>query len=151
MLDEALADFKQASNLNEDDAEAYAAAGMIQVELGHYSSAMVSLNKAISIDESLAFAYWDRAMVHEEQGDIEAALADYETFLRLYDEKDELQEFAEESVEYLEGLLTPTPTPTPSIPSSLTVEGRSCITWEEARRHVGEYTCVYGIVMCTTT
>lgn len=48
----------------------------------------------------------------------------------------------------------PTPNPTPfstksQLPPVVYIEERRCITWEEANTHIGEYTCVYGIVTHT--
>ena len=76
-LDEALADFEAAIDLEPDYAEAYANRGRIHLDREDYDRAIEDLDRAIELAESLTEAYGNRGLAYQYLGDDKQALADF--------------------------------------------------------------------------
>ncbi len=81
---EAQSDYDRALKIKPDNEHALINRGASYVFQGEYDSAMESLNKAIEVgSEQLYAAYYNRAVVHEIQGDLWAAYQDLQKSLEL--------------------------------------------------------------------
>ncbi|MCI0393791.1 MAG: tetratricopeptide repeat protein, partial [Chloroflexi bacterium] len=83
---EAIADFNQAIELDEQDAGALARRGETHRLMGNYEAALADLNQAIELDEKNAWAIISRGGIYSLMENHEAALADLDRAIEL-DEK----------------------------------------------------------------
>jgi tetratricopeptide (TPR) repeat protein len=84
----ALQDFSQAIHTNPQSSLAWYVQGHALTDLGRYSEAIASYDRAIQLNKdwgksSLANAYLDQGVTHEKQGNKQAALQDYNQAVRL--------------------------------------------------------------------
>ena len=56
---------------------------MCQLHLGDQTAALADYDRALAINPEYALAIWDKALIHSEQEDYEAALSGLEEVLRL--------------------------------------------------------------------
>ncbi len=67
-----------------DDARCFYTLGNIQIQLKDYGTALVNLNKSISLDPSLKEAYFSRYIANKETRNFQFALADINRFLQFH-------------------------------------------------------------------
>jgi tetratricopeptide (TPR) repeat protein len=80
----ALADFESAARLQPGMGESYVNRGAALILLGDYSGAIQSINQGIELGSADAHeAYFNRAIAHEQAGDLRAAYTDYRQALAL--------------------------------------------------------------------
>ncbi|HTT98071.1 MAG TPA: tetratricopeptide repeat protein [Rhizomicrobium sp.] len=80
--DRALGDIDSGIAIAPDLADAFVDRGAVSIALGHYAEALEDLNKGIALGPHRPqVAYYDRAIVFEQQGDIRAAYNDYKKAL----------------------------------------------------------------------
>jgi tetratricopeptide (TPR) repeat protein len=82
--DRALADIDNGIAIAPDLADAFVDRGAVSIALGHFPQALEDLNRGISLGPHRPqIAYYDRAIVYEQQGDIRAAYNDYKKALEI--------------------------------------------------------------------
>lgn len=69
--------FRKAIQKDPYNAIAWSHLSLVQRKNQSYEAALESSNKAINLYPTLSTAYFDRALIHKELGDLEAALSDY--------------------------------------------------------------------------
>jgi len=80
--DRALADIDSGIAIAPDLADAFVDRGAVSIALGRYPQALEDLNRGISLGPHRPqIAYYDRAIIYEQQGDIRAAYNDYKRAL----------------------------------------------------------------------
>jgi tetratricopeptide (TPR) repeat protein len=67
-----------------DDARCFYSLGTIQLQLKDYGTALVNLNKSISLDPALKEAYFSRYIANKETRNFQFALADINRFLQFH-------------------------------------------------------------------
>ena len=82
-IDDALADFTRATEINPGDAAAWAGRAEAEKILRRYGDAALHFTRALEIDGSFAAAYLGRANVHAARTDSEAAALDRAEALRI--------------------------------------------------------------------
>lgn len=63
-------------------AQAYERRGWVNLRLNHYSDALYDFNKAISIDDTIAYAYYGKAFIARAEGNLEQAIENFELTLK---------------------------------------------------------------------
>jgi tetratricopeptide (TPR) repeat protein len=86
--DEALADFGQATLRDVNNANLYYNAGVLLKKMGEEQSALVNLSKAITLNPKLSQAYYERADLYKNEGQITKAIEDFQEFLNLATDAD---------------------------------------------------------------
>lgn len=82
--EQALADINSGISIAPELGDAYVDRGAVSIALGQYDSALEDLNKGIALGPHRPqVAYYDRAIVHEQRGDIRAAYFDYKKALEI--------------------------------------------------------------------
>jgi tetratricopeptide (TPR) repeat protein len=80
--DRALADIDSGIAIAPDLADAFVDRGAVSIALGRYPQALEDLNRGIALGPHRPqVAYYDRAIIYEQQGDIRAAYNDYKRAL----------------------------------------------------------------------
>ncbi len=82
-LPKAAAYFRKAIQLDPNNAMAWYNLSILQHNNQFPEAALESINKAIALRPTLSIAYFDRAALYQELGDLEAAIADYSSILLL--------------------------------------------------------------------
>ena len=80
-LVQAAAYFRKAIQLDSNNAMAWYNLSITQHKNQFSKAALESINKAIQLQPTLSIAYFDRAILHKELGDLDAAIADYSSLL----------------------------------------------------------------------
>jgi tetratricopeptide (TPR) repeat protein len=76
--DRALADIDAGIEIAPGLGDAFVDRGAVSIALGHYDDALADLNRGIALGPHRPqIAYYDRAIIYEQQGDIRAAYNDY--------------------------------------------------------------------------
>jgi len=76
----ALHDFDDAIRLNPNSGEAFVNRGAALLLAGDYTGAIASIDRGIALETGeIHKAYFNRAIAHEEMGDLRAAYEDYQT------------------------------------------------------------------------
>jgi tetratricopeptide (TPR) repeat protein len=75
-LDEAIADFDRAIELNPDLARSYHLRGLAKEKQGNDAEAIVDFEKAIELDAEYGAAYYSRATLHTKMGNEDLAVED---------------------------------------------------------------------------
>ena len=82
--DEALADYDDAIELDDDLGAAYLNQGAAHIYVRDYNAAISSLDRAIALDSNDLFAaYYNRAIARESTGDVAGAFYDFQKSLEL--------------------------------------------------------------------
>jgi len=82
--EQALADIDAGIAIAPELGDAYVDRGAVSIALGHYDDALADLNKGISLGPHRPqIAYYDRAIIYEQRGDIRAAYYDYKKALEI--------------------------------------------------------------------
>jgi tetratricopeptide (TPR) repeat protein len=82
--DRALADIDSGITIAPDLADAFVDRGAVSIALGQFPQALEDLNKGIALGPHRPqIAYYDRAIIFEQQGDIRAAYNDYKKALEI--------------------------------------------------------------------
>jgi tetratricopeptide (TPR) repeat protein len=82
--EQALADINSGIAIAPDLGDAYVDRGAASIALGQYDNALADLNKGISLGPHRPqIAYYDRAIIYEQRGDIRAAYYDYKKALEI--------------------------------------------------------------------
>jgi len=82
--DRALLDIDSGIAIAPDLGDAYVDRGAVSIALGHYDDALADLNKGIDLGAHRPqVAYYDRAIVFEQKGDIRSAYNDYKKALEI--------------------------------------------------------------------
>jgi tetratricopeptide (TPR) repeat protein len=79
---EALEAFNKTLEKFDKHAQAYERRGWINLKLKNYSDALYDFNKAIKLDESIAFSYYGKALIAENENNLEAAIENYELTIK---------------------------------------------------------------------
>lgn len=79
---EALEAFNKTLEKFDKHAQAYERRGWINLKLKHYSDALYDFNKAIKLDDSIAFSYYGKAFIAENENNLEEAISNYELTLK---------------------------------------------------------------------
>jgi tetratricopeptide (TPR) repeat protein len=80
--DRALADIDAGLAIAPDLGDAYVDRGAVSIALGRYDDALADLNRGIALGPHRPqVAYYDRAIIYEQQGDIRSAYNDYKKAL----------------------------------------------------------------------
>jgi tetratricopeptide (TPR) repeat protein len=103
-LEDALAAFVLAIQLDEEFKEAYYNAGIILYELGNYSEALEYFRAAIALDPTYDMAYYGRALVAMQFGEAETELSAWLSFLENHPESDEFRDYANQRVIALQSI-----------------------------------------------
>lgn len=85
-LQQALADFNKAIELDPSFALAYNNRGIVHRKLGLYDKALADYSRAIRLyptSRAAAFSYFNRALLHERNGKYDLAIADAKTFIKM--------------------------------------------------------------------
>lgn len=82
-LEDAVEAFSKATALEPDFAIAWYNLGQIERSLQNFDKSKVYLNKAIELQSDLTKAYFERAVLHKQMGEQQAALNDYNTIIEL--------------------------------------------------------------------
>lgn len=77
--------FRTAIQEDSSNALAWANLSLTQRKNQSLNTALESINKAINLSPTLSTAYFDRAILHKDLGDLEAALKDYSSAIALED------------------------------------------------------------------
>jgi len=80
--EEAASYFRTAIQLDPNNAIGWYHLGQVQRMYNNEAVALTSINKAIQLRPTLDVAYFERALLHKELGDLEAALTDYSTLIQ---------------------------------------------------------------------
>ena len=79
----ALDDFNNALRLNPDQADAWLNRGVAKITLGQHADALVDIQKGIDLGPSEpAVGFYDRAVAHENLGNVREAYYDYQRALK---------------------------------------------------------------------
>jgi tetratricopeptide (TPR) repeat protein len=82
--EQALADINTGISIAPDLGDAYVDRGAVGIALGRYDDALADLNKGIALGPHRPqVAYYDRAIIYEQQGDIRSAYYDYKKALEI--------------------------------------------------------------------
>ena len=79
--EEAINDFHQVLDRDQDSAEAWTGLGVSSTETKEFSVAAAAFRKALQLDPNYAEAYYWRARMSQAQGEKENAIADFKKFL----------------------------------------------------------------------
>ena len=79
----ALQNFRQALDLNRNDAEAMNWLGVTYRYLGEYEASIIHIGMAMRLDESYSLPYLSRGITYEQMGESEASAADYYRYAML--------------------------------------------------------------------
>lgn len=82
-LDLAQADFERAFALGHRECAAFSAAASVYMQLKDYPRALALFAKALELDPTYAFAYYNRSRAFHEIGEYESGIADLERCLAL--------------------------------------------------------------------
>jgi tetratricopeptide (TPR) repeat protein/beta-lactamase regulating signal transducer with metallopeptidase domain len=82
-IEDAIADFEKAIDLDPGNAVAYIARGSAYYELDQLDNAISDYNKAIEINPDFAVAYQNRGSVHYRLGRFDNAIADYDKAIEI--------------------------------------------------------------------
>ena len=82
-LEQAIADYSKAIELNPDDVLAYNNRGIAYTDLGDYERAITDYYKAVELDPNYALAYYKRGNAYVDIGELEHAIADFEWYLEI--------------------------------------------------------------------
>ena len=82
-LDEAIAAFSRAVQIDPKSSQAYNSRGLAKVMKGQIDEAMPDLDKAVALDPAVAKARFNRGFAYYRKGDLDKALADYSEAIRL--------------------------------------------------------------------
>lgn len=75
--DEALNDYSEAININENNPNVYMYRGFLYYQTNEYEQALNDFNRVIEIDPENPFAYYNRGMVHLKQQNEDSACEDF--------------------------------------------------------------------------
>jgi tetratricopeptide (TPR) repeat protein len=82
--EQALSDINAGISIAPELGDAYVDRGAVSIALGHYDDALADLNKGIALGPHRPqVAYYDRAIIYEQRGDIRAAYFDYKKALEI--------------------------------------------------------------------
>ena len=82
--DQALADINSGISIAPELGDAYVDRGAVSIALGKYDDALSDLNKGIALGPHRPqVAYYDRAIIYEQRGDIRSAYYDYKKALEI--------------------------------------------------------------------
>jgi tetratricopeptide (TPR) repeat protein len=82
--DEAIQDINEGIALAPELGDAYVDRGAAALAMGRYDDALADMNKGIALNPHRPqIAYYDRAIIHEHNGDIRAAYDDYKKALEI--------------------------------------------------------------------
>ena len=79
---EALDAFSKTIESYQKHGQAYERRGWVNLRLENFGDALYDFNKAISLDDTIAFAYYGRALIYKNEGNIEAAVADFQNTVK---------------------------------------------------------------------
>jgi tetratricopeptide (TPR) repeat protein len=79
--DEAIKDFHQVLDRDQDSAETWTGLGISSTETKEYSVAAAAFRKALQLDPNYVEAYYWRARMSQAQGEKDNAIADFKRFL----------------------------------------------------------------------
>lgn len=79
---EALEAFNKTLEKFDKHAQAYERRGWINLKLRHYSDALYDFNKAIKLDGSIAYAYYGKAIIAENENNLQEAIENYELTIK---------------------------------------------------------------------
>ncbi len=82
MNTEALEAFSKTIESYEKHAQAYERRGWVNLRLKHYSDALYDFNKAIMLDDSIAFAYYGRGIIASNEGNLEEAVENFDKTIK---------------------------------------------------------------------
>ncbi len=80
--DEALEAFSKTIEKYDAHAQAYERRGWTNMRLKNYSDALYDFNKAVKIDDSIAFAYYGKAFIARNENNLKEAIANFELTLK---------------------------------------------------------------------
>ena len=80
---DAMGEYQRATEVDPENAAAYAALGLIHSDQGHFEEALKNYSKAIELDPNYALAYYNRGVVYKELGQLEKALKNYNKAIEL--------------------------------------------------------------------
>ena len=83
-LEQAIADYTKAIELDPDFAVAYNTRGFAYANSGDLEQAIADYDKAIELNPDLAVAYTNRGSAYADSGNLEQAIKDYELYLELF-------------------------------------------------------------------
>ena len=66
----------------EKHGQAYERRGWVNLRLRHYSDALYDFNKAISLDDSIAFAYYGKGIITSNEGNMEEAIDNFDKTIK---------------------------------------------------------------------
>jgi tetratricopeptide (TPR) repeat protein len=82
-LDQALADYNKAIELDPKGAYAYYGRGNVYKNQGQLNQALAEYTKALQLDPTFAAAYFNRGLVYSDQGKLDQALPDFNLAIQL--------------------------------------------------------------------
>ncbi|KKL71137.1 hypothetical protein LCGC14_2097910, partial [marine sediment metagenome] len=82
-LEQALADYTKALELDPDFVLAYHNRGLAYANLGDLEQAIADYTKALELDQTLVRAYINRGAAYQKSGDLEQAIRDFGRYLDL--------------------------------------------------------------------
>jgi tetratricopeptide (TPR) repeat protein len=94
-LNEAIADFNEAIELNPEYTDVYYNRGAARYTLGKLVSALADFDKAIELDPHYVDAYRGRGVVQRRLNNLDAALADFRIYLELQPDADDRETIGE--------------------------------------------------------
>lgn len=107
-LEQALADYTSAIELDPQNPKAYNNRANAYASLGNEESALDDYDSALELDSTLSLTYFNRGLLHYRAGNHDQAIADLETYLELVpDAEDQAQ--VEGMIEQLRRASPPTP------------------------------------------
>ncbi len=80
--EEALTAFNKTIEGYQKHAQAYERRGWVNLRLKNYSDALYDFNKAIAIDDTIAFAHYGKGLIAQNEGNTKEALASYEATIK---------------------------------------------------------------------
>lgn len=98
-LQEAVADYTRATELDPQYAKAYNNRGNAYAALGEDESALTDYDLALKIDPNLGLVYFNRGLLHYRAGDPQQAIADLEMYLDLVphaEDRAQVEDFIEQ-------------------------------------------------------
>jgi tetratricopeptide (TPR) repeat protein len=98
-LEDAIADYTKAIELDPQHTRAYNNRGNAYISLGETESALRDYDTALELDPDLALTYFNRGLLHYQLGNPEQAIVDLEMYLELVpdaDDRAQVEDFIEQ-------------------------------------------------------
>jgi len=80
--EEALDAFSKTIEGYSNHGQAYERRGWVNLRFKNFSDALYDFNKAIALDDTIAFAYYGRALISHNEGNTEEAIADFQNTIK---------------------------------------------------------------------